>query len=711
MTRRHAAHLLLLAGLLLTGAGLVGTYLARTVLDEGAFSARLASSLDHPAVASFVARQVTEGVIAANRDLTGFGPVIGSIAEDVVKSAPFRGLAQRSAREAHRLMFSEGAERVMLSVPDVGDMLRSTLAALGPDLADRVPARLQSASTELTGATTARVLQVMRLLHQARELARWVLGIGVVLVLAALVLSPVRRQTLLNIAIGLLAIAMFLALLVPLGRTIVTARVTDPALHGVAGDVWSTFATGLLQWGAGLAAAALMLVAAAAAFLAPARLRSLGRLAWHEVSARQPSTIREVLRIAFLATLGILAIADPRGVLNAVVVVAGLILLAVALYELISLVAPRRQVNDPAADAELDHLRLNPAVSVAAGALTLVVMALGATALAPRLRAATSRPVATGPVRTCNGYPELCARPFNQVTLAGTHNAMGSAEDPRWMFPNQDLGIERQLQRGVRALLIDVWRGHPVGDRIKTDFESEEQRRKFEAVIGTEAFAAAMRVRDRLIGPGGDTGLYLCHGFCEIGASPFDSALVQVKRFLDANPGEVLLMVIEDHAPAADIMAAFGQRGLSGYLYQGPWRAPFPTLGQMIASGQRLVVLGENVPDTSSAWYRPAYSVMEETPYTFRAPAEFSCRPNRGTEGNPLFLMNHWIETTPTPRPSNARIVNAEGFVVRRARECRRERGVLPTVLAVDFAGTGDVVRAAAVLNGLLPLPDSVATQ
>jgi hypothetical protein len=66
-----------------------------------------------------------------------------------------------------------------------------------------------------------------------------------------------------------------------------------------------------------------------------------------------------------------------------------------------------------------------------------------------------------------------------------------------------------------------------------------------------------------------------------------------------------------------------------------------------------------------------------------------------------LFQINHWIETTPTPKPSNAEIVNAREFLLARARQCRKQRGRLPNILAVDFALTGDVVGAAAELNGL----------
>jgi hypothetical protein len=45
--------------------------------------------------------------------------------------------------------------------------------------------------------------------------------------------------------------------------------------------------------------------------------------------------------------------------------------------------------------------------------------------------------------------------------------------------------------------------------------------------------------------------------------------------------------------------------------------------------------------------------------------------------------------------------VNAEAALLERAQECRRVRGKRPNVIAVDFAATGDVVHAAAVLNGL----------
>jgi hypothetical protein len=91
--------------------------------------------------------------------------------------------------------------------------------------------------------------------------------------------------------------------------------------------------------------------------------------------------------------------------------------------------------------------------------------------------------------------------------------------------------------------------------------------------------------------------------------------------------------------------------------------------------------------------------VMQETPYKFRTPAEMSCAPNRGGTGGTLFQINNWIETAPAPRPSNAAIVNAYDTLLARARQCQAERGLRPTVLAVDFYRTGDVIGVVRTLN------------
>jgi hypothetical protein len=302
----------------------------------------------------------------------------------------------------------------------------------------------------------------------------------------------------------------------------------------------------------------------------------------------------------------------------------------------------------------------------------------------------------------CNGDRALCDRRLDEVVFPAAHNSMSGAEFGGWMFPNQELGSVSLLDHGIRALLFDVHYGIPIGGQVKTDILDEKaSRAAFEEAIGKEAVEAAMRIRDRLTGPpSGPRAPYLCHGFCELGTVPLSTMLEGVRDFLVQNPGEVLVFVIEDYVAPEDIEAAFRDSGLERFVYRGGVTPPFPTLREMIDSDQRLVVFGEK-DARGVPWYHPAFETIQETPYKFHTPEEFSCRPNRGDIAAPLFQINHWIETTPTPRPSNAAIVNAHDFLLARARQCQKERGKLPNILAVDFAMTGDVVGVAAELNGL----------
>ena len=89
----------------------------------------------------------------------------------------------------------------------------------------------------------------------------------------------------------------------------------------------------------------------------------------------------------------------------------------------------------------------------------------------------------------------------------------------------------------------------------------------------------------------------------------------------------------------------------------------------MADSGQRVVTFLES-GKPGVDWMHPAFDSIQETPYRFHQPSQLSCAPNRGGTTGSLFQINHWIETPPTPRPSNAAMVNAYDFLLRRAEKC-----------------------------------------
>ena len=246
----------------------------------------------------------------------------------------------------------------------------------------------------------------------------------------------------------------------------------------------------------------------------------------------------------------------------------------------------------------------------------------------------------------------LCGRRLDNITVAATHNSMSSAED-EFVLANHSRGIVPQLEAGYRGLLIDLYYGikserSPV---VVTDIAplTPVGREKLAAELGNAALASAEELRRRNLAAGGVRDIYMCHNLCEIGATLFRDELERIRSWLERNPREVLVIIIQDLVAPQDVAAAFESAGLTQYAHTQEFDAPWPTLLEMIESGRRIVVMAEN-DGGGVPWYHDAFAFVQETPYTFETVNDFSCKPNRGRSDSPLFMINHWI----TPALSEA---------------------------------------------------------
>ncbi|MDQ1293432.1 MAG: hypothetical protein QG608_1313 [Actinomycetota bacterium] len=292
----------------------------------------------------------------------------------------------------------------------------------------------------------------------------------------------------------------------------------------------------------------------------------------------------------------------------------------------------------------------------------------------------------------CNGHVELCVRPYDHVVQAATHNSM-SSPDVVQVWPEQDLTVTEQLNSGVRVLLLDT--------HYWTPLISASQLADLEPYITQEAANRLMRAFAPL--KEGRKGTYLCHIHCGLGATSFLGTLREIRLFLDENPYEVVTLLLQDKITSEDTEAAFGRSGLEPYLHFHEVDTPWPSLGQLIERNERLVVFSEfHTPPPD--WNHHAFDHMQETPYEFRSPEDFSCAPNRGSPRADLFLMNHWVQRV-APDRSDAAEVNRRDVIVDRARRCEAERGQLPDFIAVNFSAIGDLQGAVDVLNGVVPSP------
>lgn len=261
---------------------------------------------------------------------------------------------------------------------------------------------------------------------------------------------------------------------------------------------------------------------------------------------------------------------------------------------------------------------------------------------------------------TCNGYAELCERPFDEIAFPGAHNAM-SNRDEGWSGPNQSYGLERQLEDGVRVFLLDVHR------HKKT--------------------------------------LKLCHTLCGLGARDLDDALWAFRDFLRANRGEVIVFILEDYVPGPELAQALIDRGLDQWVYDPFTHDTWPTLGELIADNTRLIVSAEKEGGSADepSWYVNAWDIMFDNPWTYKlGEDDFSCTLKRGSPDNDLYLLNHWYSNgIGMSDEENAAQANSKDVLLAHAQDCEETHGRMPNFIAVDHYAEGDLFEVVDILNGL----------
>jgi hypothetical protein len=274
----------------------------------------------------------------------------------------------------------------------------------------------------------------------------------------------------------------------------------------------------------------------------------------------------------------------------------------------------------------------------------------------------------------CNGHEELCARRFDEVAFAGTHNSYSNT-DEGFGAPGQTHSVSRQLHDGIRVLHFEVmsW------DDVSTD-------------------AGAI--------------ISVCHGLCEIGQREFASEMRDVAKFLDANQNEVVVLLLEraDHTVTADDLGnAIVDAGLSSRVRIQADGESWPTLGVLLDGGTPVIALLDDTSGSSYAWLLPRWEWTYETPWNNLTPADFArCGADRGQEGNSLYVVDTYLEDEIIPTAKHAQLINYDPFFIDRIWTCRESQQRIPNFVMINFYEVGDVFHAVDVLNGFAAPPTSL---
>ncbi|MFN7972218.1 MAG: putative Ig domain-containing protein [Acidobacteriota bacterium] len=248
----------------------------------------------------------------------------------------------------------------------------------------------------------------------------------------------------------------------------------------------------------------------------------------------------------------------------------------------------------------------------------------------------------------CNGSAVACDRPYNQWSEVSTHNAMSNEEDGFWLpTPNQKYSFARQLDDGVRCLMLDTYmdQGQPA----------------------------------------------LCHAYCVLGSTPWIPMLQDLDLWLETHPHDVVTFVLEAYITEAETRQALLAAGIFGRVYHHgkPPGSPWPTLRELCETGQRLVVFTDD-GSANGDWHLDWRAYGWETPYD---DPTFTCQNGRGNPrayDNQIFILNHYVLCPAGGCEQNGAVDNAYAFFFDRASRCFRFDAVtnpwtqVPTFLNVD---------------------------
>ncbi|CAK0870389.1 unnamed protein product [Prorocentrum cordatum] len=312
----------------------------------------------------------------------------------------------------------------------------------------------------------------------------------------------------------------------------------------------------------------------------------------------------------------------------------------------------------------------------------------------------------------CNLQEATCGKRVDQAAFATVHNAMSSKE-LQWNFPNNLADWRKSLSAGVRGLMFDLHYRWPPNASS-----------------------------DDLAGPG---AVYLCHGYCGFGNSKFVDALSVVKEFLDDNPRELVVFILEQYVASYDVIKELSISGLMAYCCYGhpDVSQPWPTVESLINGRKRLLLFSNRAVDykgrdhngdtltqhdfgvdfvatTSVNWWHTTREYMATTAYAYtnettmtddcsldRVETEFAITDFSETSQSPdslggaayrLIVANHFI-SNPLPCEACAASANQNASLKNRMLSCSDRWGHQVNFPTVDFWSLGDIVAVCGHLN------------
>ena len=283
---------------------------------------------------------LSEQIIRAEPDLIALEPIVRAASEAVAGSAAFRSVVRGAAYQAHASVFGGKGDSFALTVAGGALLVVQALETRDPEAAAQIPEGLRTQLASVSDGDFGAALTDLAQVAEDVEVLGWVaLALALASLVALLARSGERRRNVRALALAVAVVGVILAVGLEVGRAIVSGQGDDDLAQASIRSIWDEFLGGLFVFNLALAATGLIVAAVADSrirAIAPAeRMRALAGA----VMAPPSRTWVRVLRALALACAGIFLLVSPDAALRLAAAAVGLLLVAIAADEIISLTA------------------------------------------------------------------------------------------------------------------------------------------------------------------------------------------------------------------------------------------------------------------------------------------------------------------------------------------------------------------------------------
>jgi hypothetical protein len=136
---------LIVLGAVLLFVGSIAYYARTEVIDQKSFADRALVALEDDGLRKVVRREIVVNLIdRGSSDLIAARPLLESVVDVVLQSAPFRKVFRQAAVQANRVFFVRDKKNALFDISDSAELVRFALRSVSPNLAKDVPKDLDA---------------------------------------------------------------------------------------------------------------------------------------------------------------------------------------------------------------------------------------------------------------------------------------------------------------------------------------------------------------------------------------------------------------------------------------------------------------------------------------------------------------------------------------------------------------------------------------